>query len=427
MSETKANRPGRVKSALLNWLGVPISLTDGTFWQSYYGTESYAGKNVSVNTALQLSAVWSCVTLLSRTVSTLPLNLYQRVGEGRQIARNHPLYKLLHNQPNANMTAATFRQVVMAHLLLWGNAFVEKQYSAKTIVSLTPLLPSRVEKKQLENGSFVYLYSDKNGTRRKIDEQHMLHIPSFTMDGLLGLSVIGCARQVFGNAMAADESAGKTFANGMKATGIVTMDAVLKREQREEIRQHVKTVSDAGGVMVLEKGAGYQQLSMKPEDAELLATREFGVEEICRWFGVPPHMVGHTGNSTSWGTGLEQQVLGFLTFSLQPWLTLIEQQMNKDLLLPQERSAYYVEHVVEGLMRADSAGRAAYYSQMAQNGVMTRKEIRDKENLPAMEGTDVLTVQSNLTPLSELGQMPASAKARAAIKDWLNEGSTHES
>ena len=429
MSETKTKPPGRIKSSVLKWLGVPISFTDGAFWNAFYGADSYAGKAVTVNSALQLSTVWACVNLLARTVSTLPLNVYRRLdGGGRIVARDHPLYGLLHNQPNADMTAVVFRQVLLAHLLLWGNAFVEKSFSAGRLVALTPLFPSCVEKKRRDNGSFFYVYNDPaKATRREIDESHMMHIPAFTMDGLLGVSVIGCARQVFGNAMAADEAAGKTFANGMKSSGLVTMDMLLKPDQREDVRQHVKKVSADGGVMVLEKGSDYQQLSMNPQDAELLATREFGVEEICRWYGVPPHMVGHTGNSTSWGSGLEQQVLGFLTFSLQPWLTLIEQQIGKDLLLPQERGELYAEHVVEGLMRADSAGRAALYSSGGQNGWMTREEIREKENLPRMPGTGVLTVQSNLTPLDQLGQQsPAAAKARDAIKDWLNEGKNNE-
>ncbi|NYT76545.1 phage portal protein [Alcaligenaceae bacterium] len=427
MSETKTKKPGRVKSSVLKWLGVPISLTDGTFWSAFYGTDSYSGKSVTVNSALQLSTVWACVNLLSRTVSTLPLNLYRRTADGgREVANSHPLYALLHSQPNADMTASVFRQVILAHLLLWGNSFIEKTYSGKTIVALTPLLPAQVEKKRLKNGSFEYWYDDRKGRRRKVDERNMMHIPAFTMDGYIGLSVIGCARQIFGNAEAAEEAAGKTFANGMKSTGLVTMDAIMKPEQREEVRQHVKRVWDNGGVMVLEKGSEFQQLTMNPQDAELLSTRNFSVEEIARWFGVPPHMIGHTGNSTSWGTGLEQQVLGFLTFSMQPWLTLIEQQINKDLLHPEDRAEYYSEHVVEGLMRADSAGRAALYSSSSQNGWMSRKEIRSKENLPYKEGTDVLTVQSNLTPLDQLGQTSDATKARDAIKDWLNEGKTDE-
>lgn len=427
MSETKIKQPGRIKSSVLKWLGVPISLTDGTFWQGFYGSDSYSGKVVSVNTALQLSTVWACVNLLSRTVSTLPLNIYRRIDSGgREVARDHPLHNLLHSQPNADMTAAIFRQVILAHLLLWGNAYVEKSFSAKRLVALTPLLPGQVEKKRREDGAFVYVYTDsKQGKRREITEQHMMHIPAFSMDGLIGLSVIGCARQIFGNAMAAEEAAGKTFANGIKSSGLVTMDAVLKGDQREEVRQHIRKVSSEGGVMVLEKGSNFQQLSMNPQDAELLATREFGVEEICRWYGVPPHMVGHTGKSTSWGSGLEQQVLGFLTFALQPWLTLIEQQISKDLLAPIERAEYYAEHVVEGLMRADSAGRAALYSSAAQNGWMDREEIRDKENLPRKEGTDVLTVQSNMTPLSQLGKSSGAAKARDAMRDWLNEENTN--
>lgn len=404
MSETKTKKPGRVKSALLSWLGVPISLTDAAFWNSYFGADSYSGKEVTVNTALQLSTVWACVNLISRTVATLPLNLYKRLPDGgREVARDQQLYGLLHDMPNPDMTASTFRQVMMAHLLLWGNAFIEKQMIGNRIVGLMPLQPAFVQKKRRDNGTFFYEYTN-NGKVREIDSRHMMHIPAFSMDGYMGMSVISCARQIFGNAMAADEASGKTFANGMKSSGLITMDMSLSPEQRETIRSHVKSVSDAGGVMVLEKGSGFQQLTMNPQDAELLSTREFSVEEIARWFGVPPHMIGHTGKSTSWGSGIEQQNLGFLTFVLETWLDSIEKAISKDLINPEQRSTYYAEHVVEGLMRSDSAGRAALYSSASQNGWMTREEIRSKENLPHITGTDTLTVQSNLTPLEKLGQ-----------------------
>lgn len=427
MNETKQKTPGRLKSSLLKWLGVPISLTDGTFWSQFYGTDSYSGKTVTVNSALQLSTVWACVNLISRTVATLPLNLYRRTQDGgREVAKGHPLYMLLHDQPNADMTAATFRQVLMAHLLLWGNAYVEKSYSAGRLVALTPLLPGLTTKTRNKNGAFTYQYVGAKGEKRDIPEDRMMHIPAFSMDGYIGLSVIGCARQIFGNAMAAEEAGGKTFANGMKSSGLITMDAFMKPDQREDVRLHVRKVSAEGGVMVLEKGSAFQQLSMNPQDAELLATRSFSVEEIARWFGVPPHMIGHTGNSTSWGSGIEQQNLGFLTFVLETWLNIIEQAISKDLLTPVERLDYYAEHVVEGLMRADSVGRAALYSSAAQNGWMSREEIRSKENLPKKDGAGTLTVQSNLTPLDQLGQAPADVKARDAIKEWLNEGKTDE-
>lgn len=421
MSETKTKKPGRVKSALLSWLGVPISLTDAAFWNSYFGADSYSGKEVTVNTALQLSTVWACVNLISRTVATLPLNLYKRLPDGgREVARDQQLYGLLHDMPNPDMTASTFRQVMMAHLLLWGNAFIEKQMIGNRIVGLMPLQPAFVQKKRRDNGTFFYEYTN-NGKVREIDSRHMMHIPAFSMDGYMGMSVISCARQIFGNAMAADEASGKTFANGMKSSGLITMDMSLSPEQRETIRGHVKSVSDAGGVMVLEKGADFQQLSMNPQDAELLSTRGFSVEEIARWFGVPPHMIGHTGKSTSWGSGIEQQNLGFLTFVLETWLDSIEKAISKDLINPEQRSTYYAEHVVEGLMRSDSAGRAALYSSASQNGWMTREEIRSKENLPHITGTDTLTVQSNLTPLEKLGQTSSADIAKASIKSWLSE------
>lgn len=417
MSETKTKKPGRVKSALLNWLGVPISLTDGSFWAEWNAVNNYSGKNVTVNSALQLSAAWACVRLISETLSTLPMQLYRDDGGAKTPARDHHLYTLLHNQPNADMTAVVFWQAFVSSMLLWGNAYVEIRRSGGVVTSLDFLLPAHVTSRRLESGAIEWKYNDPITKRvRTIPESRMWHTPAFTVDGVTGLSPIAVGANVFGGAMAADEASAHTFKNGMKSSGLVTMDAVLKPEQREDVRQHVKKVSAEGGVMVLEKGADYQQLSMNPQDAELLSTRSFNVEEICRWFRVPPFMVGHSEKSTSWGTGIESQMIGFVTFVLRPWCVRIEQSIRKQLLLPAERSAYTPEFALEGLLRGDSAARAAFYAVMTQNGLMTKNEIRRKENLPPVDGGDVLTVQSNMIPLHMLGQV---TNVQDALKQWL--------
>jgi HK97 family phage portal protein len=205
------------------------------------------------------------------------------------------------------------------------------------------------------------------------------------------------------------------------------VDAVLKTDQREQIRTHVRSVQDRGEFMVFEKGTGFHRLSMNPQDAELLSTRAFNVEEICRWFRVPPFMVGHSEKSTSWGTGIEQQMIGFVTFVLRPWCVRIEQSIRKNLLTPVEQNSYSAEFALEGLLRGDSGARSAFYASAGQNGWMTRNEMRRLENLPPVEGGDVLTVQSNLVPLDKLGEQPAGAAAADALKAWLGLNDTKES
>lgn len=417
MSETKNKQPGRVKSALLSWLGVPISLVDGSFWAEWSGAKNYAGKTVTVNSALQLSAAWACVRLISETLSTLPLNLYDDSGQAKTMARDHPLYRLLHTQPNADMTAAVFWQAYVASLLLWGNAYVEIHRSGGVITSLEFLLPQFVTRKRTSSGAVEWSYVDPFAkVTRKIAEGQMWHTPAFTTDGVTGLSPIALGANVIGSAMAADEASAHTFKNGMKAAGLVTMDAVLQPNQREDVRQHVRKVSADGGVMVLEKGSGFQQLTMNPQDAELLSTRGFNVEEICRWFRVPPFMVGHSEKSTSWGTGIEQQMIGFVTFVLRPWCVRIEQSIRKSLMTPAERQRYQAEFAMEGLLRGDSAARGQFYSTMVQNGIYTRNNVRRLENLEPVEGGDELTVQSNMIPIGMLGQ---GTTAQDALKNWL--------
>ena len=393
---------------------------DGSIWAGYYGGGNWAGKSVTAGSALRLSTVWACVRLLSETIATLPIGFFERGDDGtRKPANSHALYRLLHSQPNAEMTAVQFWEVVVASMLLWGNAYVEKVMSGKRIVSLEFLLPDRVGVRRLESGERQYRYRDTDGTIRVISEEQMMHIPAFSLDGINGLSPVQFGANVMGAAMATDETSAGMFKNAMKSPGLVMMDAVLKAEQREQVRKHVKEVSDAGGYMVLEKGSSFQQLNMNPQDAELLASRGFNVEELCRWFRVPPFMVGHSEKSTSWGTGIEQQMIGFLTFSLRPWLTRIEQSIRMNLLTPVEQTKYFAEFALEGLLRADSAARAAFYSSAGQNGWMSRNEIRGLENLPRVEGGDVLTVQSNLVPIDMLGQTPDATGAQDALKQWL--------
>ena len=415
----------RAKATLARWIGATIAFTDPSFW-GWYGNMSASGQNVTVDKALQLSTVWACVRLLAETISTLPCNFYRRTSESeREPARNHNLYQLLHNQPNADMTAAQFWECMMSAMLLWGNATAEKIMSGNTVVALDFLPPDRVTCRRLPSGRLEYSFAEPNNTTRVIPEDRLFRIPAFSIDGITGLSVIAYGANVFGSAMAADQSAAKIFSNGMQASGVLYVDKVLNPPQREMLRASMENFTgstNAGKTFVAEAGQRYEQLTIKPEDAQLLETRAFSVEEICRWFRVPPFMVGHSEKSTSWGTGIEQQMIGFLTFSLRPWLTRIEQSIRRSLLTPEERTKYFAEFAIEGLMRADSAGRAAFYSTALQNGWMTRNEVRNLENRPSIEGADVLTVQSNLIAIEQLtnGGGDSGAKLRASLKSFLD-------
>ncbi len=402
---------------------MPISLTNGAFWADYYGNNSFTGTSVTVSQALKLSTVWACVRLISETLATLPLGFYKRNEDGsRTPATSHNLYNILHNQPNADQTAVVFWEAVVASLLLWGNAYIEVVRSGKTIIALHFLLPSQMTVKPRESGGYSYSYRDSpSGKERPIAEADLMHIPAFSTDGVFGLSPIAYGANVFGAAIETDKTSAETFRDGMRSPGIITMDMLLKPAQREEIRAHAKSAAANGDLMVLEKGTGFQKLGFDPESAELLASRSWNVEEMCRWYGVDPSMIGHGSKDSNWGTGLEQKMLWFITLTLRKWCVRVEQAVRKSLLTPVERLTYFAEFSLDGLLRGDSESRAAFYSVMTQNAIMTRDECRVKENLPRMGGNAaVLTAQSNMLPIDKLGQATPGSAAADALKAWLD-------
>lgn len=390
--------------------GIPADSGDGFAYNRDWVLGCRAGGPLSEFAILQLSAAMACVRLLSQTIATLPISIFRRTGDGgRKLATDHQLYELLHNQPNADMTAVDFWQVVVASMLLRGNAIVEKTYFADRLVSLDPIHPDRVTWIKNKQGGYDYWVTD--GTkRRQVPTKDIWHIPAFTLDGVIGLSPICFGANVFSGAISADEASASVFRNGMNASGFVQSPNWLKEAQRDQIRESLAGFSgrsNSGKSMVLEGGMTYTQLSMNPEDAQMLETRQFNIEEICRWYGVPPTLIGHGDKTSNWGTGLEQQNIAFLTYSLRAWLSKIEQSIRKNLLTAGEKGRYFAEFAIEGLLRADSTGRAAWYRTMTDIGAMTRDEVRVKENLEQKGGNaDILTVQSALVPLDKLGEKP---------------------
>lgn len=417
------NKPGRVRAAVLEWLGVPISLTDGSFWAAWNGTQSTSGQTVSETSALQLSAVWACVRLISETIATLPLSMYEKTSAGKRVASQHPLQMVIHDQPNTDSTASVFWESMIAAMLLRGNGRAEKLMAGDRLVGLQFLDPKRLTPSRRGDGTKEWRYTEKNGKQRVIPNTRIWKIPGFSLDGDDGVSVIQYGANVFGAAQGADTAAAKTWENGLLQTVYYKMERVLKPEQRAEFRENLKEITgaiNAGKSPLLEGGMSADTIGINPNDAQLLESRGFSVEEICRWFRVPPFMVGHSEKSTSWGSGIEQQMIGFLTFTLAPWLRRIEQAISKDLLTPAERLRYYPKFAVEGLLRADSSGRSAFYTAMVNNGILTRDEVRELEDREPMGGNAaVLTVQSAMTSLDSIGNTSDANNARAAIRAFL--------
>lgn len=406
---------------LARWSGIPIGSGDGAAYNLGTRVEGWCDSEKAV---LRLSAAWACVTLLSDTISTLPLRLYRRTPNGREAATDHPLYSVLSRQANADMTSQQWLGAMVAGMLLWGESPNEKKITAGRVIAVYPLVPSRTQRTKKQGGGYEYRYVTDSGEARVLAESAVMRVPAFTLDGINALSPIRYGASVFSSAIGADNAARKTFDNGLLATVAFSTDQILKKDQRDEFRgtfaDTVGGALNAGKPVFLEAGMKGYQLGINPVDAQLLETRAFSVEEICSWFRVQPFMIGRAADGqTNWGTGIEQQMIGFITFTLGPWLKRIESAISKDLLRPEERETYYAEFSLEGLLRGDSAARQSFYSSSLQNGWMNRNEVRRLENLPSIPGGDTFTVQSNLLPLDQLGQQPAAQGAADALKAWL--------
>lgn len=377
---------------------------------------AYSGEVVNTTSVLGLSAVWACVNLLAGTIGSLPLNVYRNDGDGgRTIAKDHPLYRLIHESPNADQTALDFWEYMSASIELRGNGYAQIDRSGSRIIALTPINPDNVGVRRLASGALEYTWT-LDGRRRVSDERDILHIRGFGGSPLGGLSTITHARHSFGLAIAIDRAAGSTFENSMRPSGVLTFEKFLTEPQRkvveDKLAEKFAGAINAGRPFVLEGGSKWEQLTINPEDAQMLQSRGFSVEDVCRWFGVPPFMVGHTEKSTSWGTGLEQQVLGFVKFTLRRRLKRIEAALERQCLSSEDiGNGVSIAFNLEGLLRGDSAGRARFYQQMTSIGAMTINEVRALENLAPVEGGDVPRMQMQNVPITEAGRQPASPSA----------------
>lgn len=390
---------------------------------------TYANKLVTLDSALQLSAFWACIRLTAQTVGTLPFSVYEHgASGGRTVAREHPLYPILHDRPNADQTAVEFWEGLVAWQLTWGNGYAEiVRRGDGQVSSLLPMAADRVTVRRNDLGARIYRFNDR-GQMRELPESRVFHLRGFGFGGDTGLSVVQFARQTLGSAMAAEEASGSTFANGMRPSGWFKYkggNGIMTQPQRDRAREVlIDPYTGAGNtarVGILEGDFDWMAAQLPAKDQELLDTRRFNVEDVCRWVGVPPMLIGHASQGqTMWGSGVEQIMLGWLTLSLRAQLRRMQQSVNRSLIAPPDQSRFYAEHNIDALLQADSAGRAELYSKMAQNGIYTRNDIRARENLPAVEGGDTLTVQSNLLPIDLLGKvavMPAEKPVSSVESD----------
>lgn len=419
--KTHQPRVGRIRAAVGALLGKSISISDAAGTAALFGADPDSGQTVDAGSVMRLSTAWACVRIISQTIATLPLNLYERKGKSKSLADAHPLYSVLHSIPNPGSTSAVFWESMVAAMLLRGAGRAEKLMFNGRMVGLVFLNPDRLVPR-LQQGSVVreWSYTEATGQRRIIPADRVWTVPGFSIDGVNGLSAVQYGAAVFGQAKAAERAAGRAFRNGALQNIYYTVQSFLKQTQRDEFRDNVMGLIEQGKTPLLEGGTDVKALSISPKDVQLLESRAWSVQEICRWFLMPPWMVGHTEKSTSWGSGIEQQLIAFLTFCIGPLLRRIEQAIVKDLLTPAERLRYYPKFAVEGLLRTDSTARAAFYGVMVDKGILTRDEVRELEDREPMGGNAaVLTVQSAMTTLDAIGQSDPTNEARAMLRSLL--------
>ena len=407
-------------SGLFRSRDAPKNRTSGSAYSFFMGG-STSGKRVNERSAMQMTAVYSCVRILSEAVAGLPLHLYRYTENGgKEKATGHPLYFLLHDEPNPEMTSFVFRETLMTHLLLWGNAYAQIIRNGKgEILALYPLMPDRMTVDRDDKGRLYYEYQVSNedaptmkGNLVRLQPSDVLHIPGLGFDGLVGYSPIAMAKNAIGMAIACEEYGAKFFANGAQPSGVLEHPGTIKdpRRVRESWTQTFGGSQNANKVAVLEEGMKYTPISISPEQAQFLETRKFQLNEIARIFRVPPHMVGDLEKSSF--SNIEQQSLEFVKYTLDPWVSRWEQGMVRSLLAAEEKKSYFIKFNVDGLLRGDYQSRMNGYAIGRQNGWMSANDIRELENLdciPQEQGGDLYLINGNMTKLEDAGIFAAGA------------------
>ena len=375
-----------------------------------------SGKPVNERTAMQTTAVYACVRILAEAVASLPLHVYEYQDDGgKKLVHEHPLYYLLHDEPNPEMTSFVFRETLMSHLLIWGNAYAQIiRDGAGRVLGLYPLLPDKMDVQRDDRGNIYYVYSrnsDENPMFKeygdiRLKAEDVLHIPGLGFDGLIGYSPIAMAKNAVGMTLACEEYGASFFANGANPGGVLEHPGVLKdpSKVRESWNSVYRGVNNAHKIAVLEEGMKYQQIGIPPEEAQFLETRKFQINEIARLYRIPPHMVGDLDKSSF--SNIEQQSLEFVKYTLDPWVIRWEQSLQRSLLLPGEKGKYFIKLNVDGLLRGDYQSRMNGYAVGRQNGWFSANDIREMENMnpiPDEQGGNLYLINGAMTKLEDAG------------------------
>lgn len=409
--------------------------------KDYYSGSNYtylfgpttSGKTVNEFTAMQTTAVYSCVRILAEAVASLPLHVYRYKENGKERVYNHHLYHILHNEPNTEMSSFVFRETLMSHLLIWGNAYAQIiRDGAGRVVALYPLLPNKMTVSRDKNGEIYYIYtttSDENPNFKDygsvvLRKQDVLHIPGLGFDGLVGYSPIAMAKNAVGMTIATEEYGASFFANGANPGGVLEHPGVLKdpKKVRDSWNEVYRGTANAHKIAVLEEGMKYQQIGIPPEEAQFLETRKFQINEIARLYRIPPHMVGDLEKSSF--SNIEQQSLEFVKYTLDPWVIRWEQAMQRSLLLPKEKQEFFIRLNVDGLLRGDYQSRMNGYSVARQNGWLSANDIREMEDMnpiPDEEGGNLYLINGNMTKLKDAGLFGVQGQSESANKKGSEE------
>ena len=409
--------------------------------KDYYSGSNYtylfgpttSGKTVNEFTAMQTTAVYSCVRILAEAIASLPLHVYRYKENGKERVYNHHLYHILHNEPNTEMSSFVFRETLMSHLLIWGNAYAQIiRDGAGRVVALYPLLPNKMTVSRDKNGEIYYIYtttSDENPNFKDygsvvLRKQDVLHIPGLGFDGLVGYSPIAMAKNAVGMTIATEEYGASFFANGANPGGVLEHPGVLKdpKKVRDSWNEVYRGTANAHKIAVLEEGMKYQQIGIPPEEAQFLETRKFQINEIARLYRIPPHMVGELEKSSF--SNIEQQSLEFVKYTLDPWVIRWEQAMQRSLLLPKEKQEFFIRLNVDGLLRGDYQSRMNGYSVARQNGWLSANDIREMEDMnpiPDEEGGNLYLINGNMTKLKDAGLFGGQGQSESANKKGSEE------
>lgn len=410
-------------SSLFEWIGRSIGLgrSSQRFWAMWAGKDTWAGETVTAERAMTLASVWRGIHLTASTPATLPLNVFEYGPDGRGIMvrdPNNPYDLVLRVSPNQEQTPVEFWEGFVGCMLLVGDGLAHKDRVAGRLVGMTLMDPTNTKAERSDNGTLTWRYRDPLTGREVIyPKEDVFHLKGFGFGGDRGMSIIQYGAQSLSSALAADKVAGKMFRAGLSSSGFLETAQVLNepdRDRLEKIMSEYQGSDNAGKLMILEGGMKYTGITMTAADAQLLMSRQFNIEEVGRWLGMPPILLGHSSaGQTMWGTGVEQIIQAWYSLSLRALLVRIEKAIQKRLIEPADQRRFYARFNVEGLLRGDSAARAALYSVFAQNGIMTRDEIRELEDLAPylLGGSDVLTAQVNLTTLDQIGKIAGAGAA----------------